>query len=49
MYMKQIRLKNYRCYKKDEIKFGLESRKNINLTTGEIKAGKTTLFNAVGC
>lgn len=50
MYIKQIRLKNYRCYKKAEIKFGLEQggKKNINLATGEIKAGKTTLFNAVG-
>ena len=50
MYIKQIRLKNYRCYKKAEIKFGLESKnkRNINLATGEIKAGKTTLFNAVG-
>jgi DNA sulfur modification protein DndD len=50
MYIKQIRLKNYRCYKKAEIKFGLESKsgRNINLATGEIAAGKTTLFNAVG-
>src|SRR3989344_5169027 len=50
MYIKQIRLKNYRCYKEAKIKFGLEpnGNKNINLSTGEIKAGKTTLFNAVG-
>lgn len=50
MYIKQIRLKNYRCYREAKIKFGLEHRsnKNINLATGEIKAGKTTLFNAVG-
>jgi len=48
MYIKQIRLKNYRCYKKAEIKFGLKNKRNINLGTGEIKAGKTTLFNAVG-
>src|SRR3989338_6107215 len=50
MYIKQIRLKNYRCYKKAEIKFGLDSKSgmNINLATGEIAAGKTTLFNAVG-
>lgn len=50
MFIKQIRLKNYRCYKEAKIKFGLDSRnnRNINLSTGEIKAGKTTLFNAVG-
>ena len=50
MFIRQIRLRNYRCYKKAEIKFGLNSKddKNINLATGEIKAGKTTLFNAVG-
>lgn len=50
MYIKEIRLKNYRCYKDAKIKFGLdpESGKNINLATGEIKAGKTTLFNAIG-
>ena len=50
MFIKQIRLKNYRCYKKAEIKFGidLKNKKNINLATGEIKAGKTTLFNSIG-
>jgi len=50
MFIKKIRLKNYRCYKKAEIKFGLDikDKKNINLATGEIKAGKTTLFNAIG-
>lgn len=49
MYIKEIRLKNYRCYKSAKIKFGLDrSGKNINLCTGEIEAGKTTLFNAIG-
>jgi len=50
MYIKKIRLKNYRCYQNAEIKFGLDtkSKKNINLATGEIKSGKTTLFNSIG-
>src|SRR3989344_8490820 len=50
MFIRQIRLKNYRCYKEATIKLGLDlkNNKNINLATGEIKAGKTTLFNAVG-
>jgi DNA sulfur modification protein DndD len=50
MFIKKIRLKNYRCYKNADIKFGLDSKgeRNINLATGEIKAGKTALFNAIG-
>jgi DNA sulfur modification protein DndD len=50
MFIRKIRLKNYRCYRNTEFKFGLDSNggRNINLATGEIKAGKTTLFNAIG-
>ena len=48
MYISDISIKNYRCYKSLNLKFKTNRDKNIALITGETSTGKTSLFNAIG-
>ncbi|MEM0143103.1 MAG: ATP-binding protein, partial [Candidatus Parvarchaeum sp.] len=48
MFIQDISIKNYRCYKTLNLKFKTTKDKNITLITGETSSGKTTLFNAIG-
>ncbi len=48
MFIQDIYIKNYRCYKELNLKFKTNKEKNIILITGETEAGKTSLVNAIG-
>lgn len=48
MFIKDIAIKNYRCYRDTRLVFGTTRDKNIVLITGETSSGKTSLFNAIG-
>jgi len=48
MFIQDISIKNYRCYKDLNLKFKTGSERNIVLLTGETEAGKTSLVNAMG-
>ncbi|MEM3573777.1 MAG: AAA family ATPase [Nitrososphaeria archaeon] len=48
MFIQDISIKNYRCYKELNLKFRTNKEKNIILITGETEAGKTSLANAIG-
>jgi len=52
MYIKRLKLENYRCYREEEFQFlPNEYKKNYNnlsLIEGLEKSGKTTIFNAIG-
>ena len=48
MFIQDIHIKNYRCYKDLNLKFKTNKEKNIVLVTGETEAGKTSLVNAIG-
>ena len=48
MFIKSIRLKNYRCYRDCRIELGNTPESNVTIITGHNGAGKSTLFNAIG-
>lgn len=48
MFIQDIHIKNYRCYRDLHLKFKTNKDKNIVLLTGETEAGKTSLVNAIG-
>jgi len=48
MFIQDIYVKNYRCYKELNLKFKTTKDKNIILITGETESGKTSLVNAIG-
>lgn len=47
MILKSIKLKNFRQYIDEEIKFSTDKEKNVTLVRGDNSAGKTTLANAL--
>lgn len=48
IYIKKLKLKNYRCYKDTTFDFSGPDEKNLIIVTGHNGSGKSTLFNAIG-
>lgn len=48
IYIKKIKLKNYRCYKDSTFDFSGPDKNNLIVVTGHNGSGKSTLFNAIG-
>ncbi|NJQ97174.1 MAG: AAA family ATPase [Hydrococcus sp. CSU_1_8] len=45
--LKQIRLKNWKCYREQKIQFDLNTDKNIWIVFGQNGYGKTSLLEAI--
>jgi len=48
VFIRSISLKNFRCYKNQVLYFGETANKVLDIASGDVGSGKTSLFNAIG-